>query len=365
MDAFDYGEHFFAKLVQAYDPGRVLQIEFQPGVHCDLYRCPYCYGHGQAPMAGTLITAEDVARVLDELEGLDPLIEVSGVATEPLTHPEAAGILREIRKRNLRLALHTKGYRLDDACAEALTMGTSACFVSLSLDAANASDYVRLHDIPGEARDAYDQRPGREYFEKVASNLRRLQALRKQTSSAVQVRASVLLFEDNCSLQSVAEAVDEFADYCDCVRFSLPQDRNDGVRVGNLPGRRRELLERIETMFAEHPKVRVLTSTSSPDRDPTFRRCRAQWFQAVIDRCGNVFPCPQVAVSNYDWLSYGNVRDSSLKQILASPRRRALFEMDVSAEMKCRICDRKDEAINVTLDRLLGSFPPEGARYRA
>jgi radical SAM protein with 4Fe4S-binding SPASM domain len=145
----------------------------------------------------------------------------------------------------------------------------------------------------------------------------------------------------------------------------LPQDRNDGASVENLPGKREELLALIETQFHGHPKVRVLTSTARPNRDSTFRLCRAQRFQAVIDRSGNVFPCPQVAVSNYEWLSYGNVRRSSIREILLSERRRALFGRDVTEEMKCRICDRKDEAINVTLDRLLQSFPDECARYGA
>jgi radical SAM protein with 4Fe4S-binding SPASM domain len=207
--------------------------------------------------------------------------------------------------------------------------------------------------------------PGQDYFDQVRSNLRRLHRMKEQARSALSIRASFLLFEENSSLESIAGAVEELAPYCDCIRFSVPQDRNDGGRVGNVPMKPRELLAHLEERFAGHPKVRVLTSTAAPKRDTTFRLCRAQRFQAVIDRCGNVFPCPQVALAEYQWLNYGNIRGSSIREILLSERRRTLFQRDVTSEMKCRICDRKDEAINVTLDRLFDAFPSENGRYGA
>ncbi len=363
MDVFNYGDHFFVKLVQMHDPGRPLQVEFHPGIHCDLYRCPHCYGHGQKRTAGPLLTASDVARVLDDLDDIDPLIQMSGVATEPLTHPEAAAMIREIRGRDFRLGLHTKGYRLDEACALALTEGQSECFVTVSLDASNNRDYVRLHDIPADRRDGAFRTLGETYFDTVKRNMRRLHRLRVCKRSPLKLRAGFLLFADNSGEDSLNEAVDEFSQYCDLVRFSIPQDRNDGKRLAHVPVARRALLDRLTRRFAGHPKVRILDETHNPSRSPCFDRCSAQRFQVVIDKCGYVYPCPQVSLASYSWLSFGNVKTVSLAELLSAPTRRALFDMDVDGKLRCqRICDRKDDAINAELELLLEPFRDQRRR---
>jgi radical SAM protein with 4Fe4S-binding SPASM domain len=356
MDVFDYAEHFIMKLARAYPPTRPLQVELHPGLHCDLYRCPFCYGHGQAPLAGKLITRGDVARILDDLEGIDPLIHMAGVTTEPLTHPAAAEIVTEIRRRGFRFALHTKGYRLDDRCAHALLEGTSECFVTISMDAVTNDQYMRLHNIPSEHRDGHRGLRGRDYYDIVKKNVRRLHALKLASGSSLQVRIAMLLFEENCDEEQLARAVSEYSDFCDLIRFAVPQVRNDGVRPTNVPAEAESLLQRLAARFAGSPKVRVLERTAATLRDTDFNRCEAQRFQVVIDRCGNVFPCPQVAVEQYAWLCYGNVKATPLRVILNSAARLERFDWDVTTQMRCRVCDRKDEAINVMLDRLRRAF---------
>ena len=307
-------------------------------------------------MAGPLITVDDVTRVLDDLAGMDPFIEISGITTEPLTHPDAAAILSVIRERDFRLGIHTKGYRLDEKVAEALTQGTSECFVSVSVDAANNSQYMELHDIPATSRDAHSGTKGEDYFNIVKENMRHLYQLKAKVNSPLQLRATLLLFNENLDEKNIKEAIEEFSGFSDLVRLSVAQDRNDGTRLVNIPQQRDKLLSHLAARFGDMPKVRVLTETANASRDLNFRRCHAQRFQAVIDKSGNVFPCPQVTLVEYEWLSYGNIKTSSLKDILGSQKRSDLFDWDVTEEMKCRICDRKDEGINVKLDKLLKAF---------
>lgn len=52
----------------------------------------------------------------------------------------------------------------------------------------------------------------------------------------------------------------------------------------------------------------------------------------------------------------GSIREESLADILVSHKRRSMFEWSIDEQMKCRICDRKDEAINVALDELSRVF---------
>jgi radical SAM protein with 4Fe4S-binding SPASM domain len=352
VDAFDYADHFLYGLALAREPHRPLQIELHPGLHCDRYRCPHCFGLGQPPISGPPASAADLSRALGEVARHDPLIVVSGVTTEPLTHPEAPAILRAVRERGLRLGLYTKGLRFDRACAEAMLLGSRECYVTFSLDAFNREDYRTLHDIRigRSERGAFGS--GADYFERVLANIRAIYKEKQRRGSHLEIRIAVLLFRENSDPDTIVHSVEALAEIADLVRFAVPQDRNDGFRVGNLPPRPSALLQTLRARFAGHPKVRVLTETFAPARDRSFNHCHTQRFQVTIDKSGNLFPCPQVAVAEYAHLSFGNLRDGALPQLLRSARRRALFDQDVDRDMRCRICDRKDEAINVALGRL-------------
>jgi radical SAM protein with 4Fe4S-binding SPASM domain len=352
MDAFDYADHFVYNLIQVHEPARPLQVELHPGLHCDRYQCPHCFGHGQRPIAGPLVTAEQIGRALDDVMRYDPLIVVSGITTEPLTHPEASAIVRAVRERGLRLGLYTKGLRCNSAVAEALMTGDAECFVTFSLDAFNREDYRKLHAIKIGRDERSEYGSGENYFERVLTNIRALYQEKQRRGAAVQVRIAILLFRENSDPDEVVQSVLPLAEMADLVRFAIPQDRNDGARVANLPDQPRPLLQELQARLAGHPKIRVLQDTFEPTRDRSFRHCHTQRFQVTIDKGGNLFPCPQVAVSNYAHLSYGNLRDAPLTALLRSARRQAMFELEVDRDMRCRICDRKDEAINRALGRL-------------
>lgn len=357
MDVFDYAGHFVQQLARLHDPGRPMQIELHPGLHCDRYQCPHCFGHGQRPLAGRVLSAGEIARALDEVAHCDPLIVVSGVTTEPLTHPEAAAVIGAVRSRNLRLGLYTKGLRFDAACADALLRGGAECFVTFSLDAFNAADYQTLHAIKPGGAGKGEGTPGEAYFGRVLANVRALYAEKLRRGHHAQVRIAILLFRENVTgdLEADLRPLTEMADL---VRVAVAQDRNDGGRVPNLPEERQALLDGLAARFRGHPKIRVLADTAVPVRATSFTRCHTQRFQATIDKSGNLFPCPQVAVSPYGHLAYANLRSGPLTDLLRSPERLRLFEQDVTDAMRCRICDRKDEAIN----RALGRMDPQRPR---
>jgi len=352
VDAFDYADHFLYSLALTREPDRPLQVELHPGLHCDRYRCPHCFGLGQPPVAGPPVSAAELSRALGEVARHDPLVVVSGVTTEPLTHPQAPAILRAVRERGLRLGLYTKGLRFDRDCAEALLPGRRECYVTFSLDAFNREDYRSLHDIRIGRGDRGPYGNGADYFERVLANIRAVYEEKQRRRSTLEIRIAVLLFRENSDPDEVVRSVEALAEMADLVRFAVPQDRNDGFRVANLPPRPNTLLQTLHARFAGHSKVRVLTQTFAPARDQSFSRCYTQRFQVTIDKSGNLFPCPQVAVGQYAHLSFGNLRDGSLTQLLRSARRRAMFDQDVDGDLRCRICDRKDEAINVALGRL-------------
>jgi radical SAM protein with 4Fe4S-binding SPASM domain len=357
MDVFAYAHHFIHQLVRSYEPAHPLQIELHPGLHCDRYQCPHCFGYGQRPLAGRVLSVEEIARALDEVRARDPFIVVSGVTTEPLTHPEAAALLAAVRSRGFRLGLYTKGLRFNRDCSEAVLLGNAECSVTFSLDAFDKQSYQRLHGIQPGGGGRGEGTKGEDYFDKVVANIRAFHEEKCRRGSRVQIRIAILLFAENCG-PDLEAAIAPYAAISDLVRLAIAQDRNDGHRLGNLPNSRAMLLGNLSERFAKHPKIRVLTQTAEPARDRAFRRCHTQRFQVTIDKSGNLFPCPQVAVAPYRHLSFGNLHSAPLQELLRSEQRRAMFAMDIDDQMRCRICDRKDEAINRTLDRLEDlSFP--------
>jgi fatty-acyl-CoA synthase len=361
MDTFDYVQHFFHRLANAPGGNRLIQVELHPGQHCDLYRCPHCYGHGQRTLAGDTLSAAEIGAALDQVAASDPTVIVSGITTEPLTHPHAADVIAEVRGRNLPLGLYTKGRRLEGDVVDALLDGSAECFVTVSIDEVDPAAYLLRH---GLTTSICERGPhglsGEDYLQRVTANVRAFKARRDARAVPIEIRIALLLFAGNCDEACVADAVDSLAGLADRLRVAFPQDRNDGRPAGAVPADTAAALDRLRQRFASHPNVKILNS-AVPTRDASFTRCRAQRFQVTIDRSGNVFPCPQVAVQPYQHLSFGNIRERPLAALLASPGRAAMFEMDVDSQMRCRICDRKDEAVNVALGELGGAFDRHAA----
>jgi radical SAM protein with 4Fe4S-binding SPASM domain len=356
MDVFDYSDHFFYRLARWHDISRPVQIELHPGIHCDLYRCPFCYGHGQQPLPGPVLSPEEIGAALDQVAASTPTVIVSGVTTEPLTHPQAAAVLTEVKRRGLPLGLYTKGRRLEGDVVDALLEGSGECWVTVSVDDIGNDEYLRRHNISPSSREGASGVSGAEYYERVLSNIRTFKAMRDARGAAVEIRIALLLFADSSEEAKVIEAVEALADLADRLRIAFPQDRNDGIAPGPLPCNRAQILLNLSKHLADHPKVSILQNTSEPQRNRVFNRCRVQQFQAVIDKSGNVFPCPQVAVGPYRHLSYGNIHQHSFAELLLTSQRRRMFEMDVDSQMHCRICDRKDETVNVALHNLVNAY---------
>jgi radical SAM protein with 4Fe4S-binding SPASM domain len=317
---------------------------------------------GQSVLGGQVLTLDEIDRTLSDLELARPTINISGVTTEPLTHPDAAGIIRAVRRRKLPLGLYTKGRRLDASVRRALLDGDSEAFVTVSVDSVTKAAYIARHGIAPRARDGLDKTSGGDYFDIVLDNLKLLKRERDAAGSSTTIRAAFLLFADGGSLSElIVEALRVFGPHVDLLRFAFPQMRNDGRLPGQLPESRFEILAALAKEFADVPKVRILTSHANPQRNESFRTCRAQRFQLVIDRAGNAFPCSEVAVQPYKHLSYGNIRDQRLPDLLVSAARRALFGLDIDRDMRCRVCNRRDEAVNTALESLSAAFDSTGS----
>ncbi len=353
MATFNYTSDYFWRLALAHDPKNPMQLELHPGLNCGLYRCQYCFGHGQPLNPGRYLSAGEYEAIAESLGNSRPTVIISGIATEPLTHPDPAGILRAFRSRGFPVGLYTKGHNLNTQVREALVDGPGECFVTVSIDAGTSIDYKRIHNIASSKNEEMVHAAS---FENILDNIRALSTLKREHKPDLKLRASILVFEEMAQPGKLADAVRLLQDDVDLIRVAIAQDRNDGQRLDTLPQDREALLAQFSLEFSNNPKVAILTNSNTPTRSTAFKRCIVQRTQVTIDKSGNVFPCPQVALAPYENLKLGNVRDLSLPEILDSDRRKSMFDMDIDTEMRCRICDRKDEAINASVSGHFEAF---------
>ena len=98
---------------------------------------------------------ETYIKILDEIKDIIPLIQVSGINTDPLTNPDIIEIIKAINERGFICGLHTKGYRMNSQLNEILTANNNndESFITFSLNASNSKNYIKIHGIEKGRKD--------------------------------------------------------------------------------------------------------------------------------------------------------------------------------------------------------------------
>jgi radical SAM protein with 4Fe4S-binding SPASM domain len=278
---------------------------------------------------------------LDDLVDNPPFIEISGIGSDPLSYPDFYNLLKLIKRKGFSFGIHTKGSLLSRELIELLDSEHSEeSYITIGVDSANADTYNRLHGLL----------PNSNVYHRVKENIVSLYAEKLRRHSSLKINLAYLLFVNNSSKKDIDEFIQTFGDYADVIRFSIPHVPNVADPIGYL---NRTETDRVLGLLGKYAndRITVLNFTEST-HDEAFEFCWAQRFNATIDKAGNVFPCPQVALKDYLGLSWGNITEHSFWDIWNSDKRKKMQEMSVR-DMKCRVCDRKDECINKELDKLM------------
>ena len=317
-----------------------LQVELHPGSQCGSLRCSYCYSRQQVLCDG-LLTIDHYSQLFDDLADDSPFIEISGIGSDPLSYPDFFKLMKLIRRKGFSFGIHTKGVLLSRELIELFTSEQSeGSFITIGVDSANVDTYNRLHGLL----------PNSNVYDRVRENITNLYTEKLRRQSGLKINLAYLLFANNSSKKDIDEFIQTFGDYADVIRFSIPQVPNVADPINYLNSEETDAILNLLEKYA-NDRITVLNFKEST-HDETFGFCWAQRFNATIDKAGNVFPCPQVALENYLHLSWGNIRRHRFRDIWSSDKRKKMQEMPVR-DMKCRVCDRKDEAINRELEKLL------------
>jgi sulfatase maturation enzyme AslB (radical SAM superfamily) len=164
-----------------------IECSIDPIAECNL-QCYFCVT--QRYLKYSREDAGDMRRLPSEyVYRLIPFLSQWGVkgvcfsgGGEPTLHSEMAIFLRLIAENNMQSAIATNGSNIDDSLAEALML---CRWVGISVDSS--------------FRDEYTQIKGADKFNVVASNIKKLVALRARTSSKVDIAYKCLILPDNIS----------------------------------------------------------------------------------------------------------------------------------------------------------------------
>ncbi|MFA5797272.1 MAG: radical SAM protein [Candidatus Woesearchaeota archaeon] len=318
------------------------QVELQPGRGCGFYKCPYCYGINQANNSDAELTLEQYEQLFSDIKGKVPLVTIAGIRTESLTSRHISGIFKSINKNGLDLGLNTKGYLFTDEIINSMMTGIKeGSFITFSLDSAINEYYDKIHGINA----------GTNSLNKVYENMKKVFEIKKQNNLNIFITGSCLLFDGNSSFEDMEKFVTKFGPYSTRIRFSFPQTPNFSNDIPAYYVAHKEDVENnIIKLREKYPEYKIHFLKFNTDNHATeFKYCYAQRFLFAIDYCGNVYPCPQVTVKEYKPLVIGNLHRNTFDEILNSDIRKKLFDTPID-DMKCRVCDRKDEEINTYLN---------------
>lgn len=319
-----------------------LQVELHPGSHCGPFRCEYCYGKGQELTDGSL-SINDYSQLLDDLMDQPPFIEISGIGSDPLSYPDFHPLLKLIKGKGFDFGIHTKGYFLNGELIKLLnTEPTEGTYITLGVDSATTAIYNKLHGLP----------PKSNIYDRIKKSIIRLYNEKVKTHSKLRINIAYLLFNINSSKEQIDEFIQTFGEYADLIRFSVPQVPNIAEPINFLDGK--EVDATLELLKDYEDDTTAVLNFRESKHDENLRFCWAQRFSATIDKSGTVFPCPQVALKDYLNLRQGNIKERRFGDIWNSEERNKILKMSIK-DMKCGVCDRKDETINRELDETLKS----------
>lgn len=341
MFKYNYVADLFERLVKNAD--RPMQIEFHPGPDCGPFHCRYCYGKSQK-LNDSLLNIEQYNNVLEQIAGKTNLIDISGINSDPLSYPHIYKLIELIKNKGIYFGLHTKGFLLTKKLSRLLNYGrTSGDFITLSIDSVNPDTYNKLHGVC-QIENAFDH---------VLEQIKFLKSEKDRTNSKLRINVGYLLFQENSSENEIERFIEVFEPLANVLRLSIPQVPNVAKPVGYLPND--EIISNLEMLKKYEKDNIVILKFDYSKHDKSFGTCWSQRFNITIDKAGFVFPCPQVASSAYNHISYGNIKESTIWEIWNSKKRKEMLNMDVDKEMRCRVCDRKDENINIELEKILKS----------
>jgi radical SAM protein with 4Fe4S-binding SPASM domain len=282
-------------------------IGFHLGSTCPL-SCPWCYGKNLKQKDLSVIPFKAYKEnVFDHIKR-SPLIEISGLYSEPLTYPEFNEFITEVGNKGLRFGLYTNALLLTKEMAKLL------CDVSLKNE--GMPSYISF-DVS-----AIVHIYGLRWLTKKLKWFNRPHNL--------QLNTPILLTDEITRPEWLEELLKRNGS--SAVRYAIPQ----------------------EPLSVAHRKMyELLKDRKDVYWQPPFRthnRCFIMTNSMTINHDGRVYPCSQVATEHFKHLSFGDITKESIVQIWHNTKHKKLFNKFNPQNEVCR-CNNTEVKFNTLCSR--------------
>ena len=263
-----------------------------------------------------------------------PSIELTG-GGEPLVYPYIIEFLDELAKYPIELSIVTQGASMGKKIQERIN---NLKWVRFSVDAITPETHSKVHRVPPSV------------FNVVIKNIKDM--VNRQIEDC-KIGISMVVTQNN--LMEMQKAAPFFKDMgVDNIRYTFVYDpQGDGALSPDQVEEAERSLDIVRSYEDKDFKVfgtmRRLEHYSQPNSD--FHFCGYQFFTLAIGCDGEVYPC--CIMKYHEGSSLGNLKESSLSDIILSEKRKKYIEsFDVS---KCKPCWMRET--NQFIEYLLAKDP--------
>lgn len=277
-------------------------LEITQACNC---KCLHCYQGDKHISAAQVLSLNEWIRVISELkaEGVSRIVVIGG---EPCIHKDINDILIELYNQGINTTLFTNATIISSNLMNLIIRCADKISVKVSLYGDNAKDHDTVTQCPGS-------------FDKLIKNVKEL------TENGVSVNIAVVAMRENQDkLLNIKTFIDSLgAKYS---KFDVIRNVFGGTQDHHTPTNQ----EIIDSCVFKRPKFRTRKLTF----DNNYYRNSCWYGKVAITETGDVLPC--VFERN---MSYGNVKCSSIGDILQSNQLEDCWYMDFSNIEYCKDCE--------------------------
>ncbi|MBF0384760.1 MAG: radical SAM protein [Candidatus Omnitrophica bacterium] len=308
-----------------------IYMEVSPSGACN-HRCLYCGLDFMGYQAKFLETGIFKKR-LTEMGKLGLKSIMYAGEGEPFLHKDIVEIVNHTKNSGIDVAFTTNAVFLKKEIAKDILQNTA--WIKVSINGATKETYAKIH------------RCKEQDFDNVINNLNAAVKIRKENKHKCALGMQLLLLPDNSheAVKLAKLAKDLGLDYLVIKPYSQhPQSKTKkyrSIKYNDFSYLADDLAKLNSKEFSVIFRINTMEKWDKAEKG--YNRCLALPFWSYIDSEGNVWGC-SVFLKD-DRFYYGNIYESTFKEIWEGKRRKASLEwsQDKLDASKCRLNCRMDE----------------------
>ena len=303
------------------------KIEIHPAGFCNL-KCTFCYGKKLAPQKRKNLSAKAIIGVLRDirqnLPGEDPLIILSGLYSDPLTHPDIKEIIKSLGDYKFRFGIYTNGLLMNSSLIKII-------IASANKSISPKSSYISINIAASLVSHKFQQ---------LLQIIKNLSGKNNQISGRLDINTPLVLPKKSFNYDSLFNVIREIdLAGADNIRLSLPWIQHNRKLIEKQVSLSKKDYEKSINFFHEMERHFKKVRVREPQNLGRFSRCYAMAMSFSISPEGDVYPCPETSSPLFKKeFSFGNVYEKRISKIWGSKKHLKVFNNISPSSSRCLCC---------------------------